>query len=144
MIVYGIRVFDVGAHLSFFHFRQLRLAETTFVSRIHHTPNRALYTVANVQRPVRSHRQPYRSMSSITGIDDGIPLRKSVGEDFPIARRLAILERHKAHEIARLRIRRPYRGPMKCDESTVFVPVWKLITGIKQQIVRRPMPGKPD
>lgn len=69
---------------------------------------------------------------------------KSVCEDLPVPGRLTVGKRYEADVKPGLRVRHALRRDMASDKGAVAVRIGGVFPVTEQQVVRRPVAGKPD
>src|SRR5205085_1014740 len=102
---------------------------------VDHPPDRAGRVVRDIQRPVRPHRHAHRAVLG----SRAVLFPKAVRERLVAADRLAVLEGHEGHAVARLGERRTVPGAVERDERAAPIALGELGPRIERQAVRRPV-----
>src|SRR5947207_13763857 len=102
---------------------------------VHHPPDCPGRVVGDIQRSVRPHRYAHRPVFG----PSGVLLPEAVRERLVAAHRLAVLERHERHPVARLRQRRAVPGAVNRDECAAAIALGELCPSVERQAVRGPV-----
>src|SRR5688572_7854887 len=140
IVVDLIRSLYMRQHLSLCHLFQLRRPEFIFIPFVHDPPDFPFSRVSYINRSVRSHCKTHGPELRLAGTFNSVSSGKTVCKNLPFTGGCAIFKRNKTNKITRLRIGSPVCRTMKRYERSIFITSGELISLVKKQIIRRPMP----